>query len=74
LPGGCESGSRAHICRTICRRAERAVYRIADEYPVEQSVMSFLNRLSDYFFVLARTECNKKEKEIYWEQFSSRKI
>ncbi|MFA6702224.1 MAG: cob(I)yrinic acid a,c-diamide adenosyltransferase [Dysgonamonadaceae bacterium] len=71
LPGGSEVGARAHICRTICRRAERNVYRVADEYPVDQSVLSYLNRLSDYFFVLARRESNKRGKEIYWEQHIS---
>lgn len=68
LPGGNESASRAHICRTITRRAERLVYRVSEEYPVADSVLVFLNRLSDYFFVLARKESNKTGKEIYWEQ------
>ncbi len=68
LPGGSEAGARAHICRTIARRAERIVYRVADEYPVSEEVLIFLNRLSDYFFVLARHESAKKSEEIYWEQ------
>lgn len=68
LPGGNEAASRAHICRTISRRAERKVYRVAEEFPVDSSVLKFLNRLSDYFFVLARYESNKTGKEIYWEQ------
>lgn len=68
LPGGNEPAARAHICRTVSRRAERNVYRVADEYPVDRSVLKFLNRLSDYFFVLARYEGHKTGKEIYWEQ------
>lgn len=68
LPGGSEAGTRAHICRTITRRAERIVYRVAEEYPVEEEILIFLNRLSDYFFVLARYESHKKSQEIYWEQ------
>lgn len=68
LPGGSEAGSRAHICRTIARRAERNAYRVADEYPVSEEVLIFLNRLSDYFFVLARHESGKNSEEIYWEQ------
>ena len=68
LPGGSETASRAHICRTVSRRAERNVYRVAEEFPVAESVLVFLNRLSDYFFVLARYESNKNGKEIYWEQ------
>jgi cob(I)alamin adenosyltransferase len=68
LPGGNEAASRAHICRTVSRRAERNVYRVADDFPVAEEVLIFLNRLSDYFFVLAREESNKTSEEIYWEQ------
>lgn len=68
LPGGNESASRAHICRTISRRAERNVYKVAEKYPVSEEVLIFLNRLSDYFFVLARHESNKSSQEIFWEQ------
>jgi cob(I)alamin adenosyltransferase len=68
LPGGNEAAARAHICRTVCRRAERQVYRVNDEYAVNQEVLVFLNRLSDYLFVLARKECHKTSEEIFWEQ------
>jgi len=68
LPGGNESASRAHICRTVARRAERLVYHVADSYPVSEEVLIFLNRLSDYFFVLARKEGSKTAEEIFWEQ------
>lgn len=67
LPGGNEAASRAHICRTVTRHVERKVYRVAEEYPVADEVLIFLNRLSDYFFVLARKESNKTGKEIYWD-------
>jgi len=52
LPGGSTSIAQAHICRTVCRRAERRVVSVEDE-DFTQEIM-FLNRLSDYFFVLAR--------------------
>ena len=68
LPGGSESGSRAHICRTVSRRAERNVYHVAEKFPIEENILIFLNRLSDYFFVLARLESNQSGKEIFWEQ------
>ena len=68
LPGGNETASRAHICRTIARRVERQVYRVAEEYPVADEILVFLNRLSDYFFVLARRENTKKSEEIYWNE------
>lgn len=68
LPGGSESASRAHICRSVCRRAERCIYRVKAEYPVDENIMIFVNRLSDYFFLFARQESNKSGKEIFWEQ------
>ena len=67
LPGGSESAARAHICRTVCRRAERNVYRVADEYPIHEMILIFLNRLSDFFFLTARIESQKTGKEMYWE-------
>lgn len=68
LPGGCESAARAHICRSVCRRAERCMYRVKAEYPVDDNIMTYINRLSDYFFLLARQQCNEKGKEIFWKQ------
>jgi len=68
LPGGSQSASLAHICRTVCRRAERQIYRLAETSPVEEPVLIFINRLSDYFFVLARKECIKNNgEEIIWD-------
>lgn len=68
LPGGCRSASLAHVCRTVCRRAERQIYRLAENNPVEEPVLVFMNRLSDYLFVLARKECiNNQGKEIIWD-------
>jgi cob(I)alamin adenosyltransferase len=54
LPGGEVAVSVAHICRTVCRRAERRVVGLANEESVDPNIILFLNRLSDYFFVLAR--------------------
>jgi len=68
LPGGSESAARAHLCRSICRRAERCIYRVKEEYPVDDHILMFVNRLSDYFFLFARKEGNKKGKEIFWDQ------
>ncbi len=67
LPGGNEAASRAHICRTVSRRAERNIYKVAEKHVVSEEVLIFINRLSDYFFVLARKESNKTGKELYWE-------
>lgn len=68
LPGGCRSAGLAHVCRTVCRRAERQIYRLAEECPIEDPVLIFMNRLSDYLFVLARKEClSNNGKEIIWD-------
>ena len=68
LPGGCRSASLAHVCRAVCRRAERRIYSLAEQAEVEDPVLIFINRLSDYLFVLARKECLKHNgKEIIWD-------
>jgi cob(I)alamin adenosyltransferase len=54
LPGGHASVSTAHVARTVCRRAERLVVALAQEEPVAALVIKYLNRLSDYLFVLSR--------------------
>ena len=55
LPGGHVSVSTAHICRTICRRAERLIVELDEKEHLDQPlIIKYLNRLSDYFFVLAR--------------------
>ena len=54
IPGGNLKASYAHVCRTVCRRAERQGWRLAAQHPVDSLDLKYLNRLSDYFFVLAR--------------------
>ena len=56
LPGGSEAAARLHHARTVCRRAERSVVALARAEPLEAPVLGFLNRLSDWLFVLARLE------------------
>lgn len=68
LPGGCRSAALAHVCRTVCRRAEREIYRLSETALVEDPVLVFMNRLSDYLFVLARKECIQHHgQEIIWD-------
>lgn len=55
LPGGHAAVSLCHICRTICRRAERAALRADQEHGVDPTALAWLNRLSDYFYLLGRT-------------------
>jgi ATP:cob(I)alamin adenosyltransferase len=67
LPGGSRSSAIAHICRTVCRRAERNIYSLAETDNIEELVLIFINRLSDLLFVIARKECLlKKGEEIFW--------
>lgn len=54
LPGGCELSSRAHLARVVCRRAERRILDLADESFMDPAVVRYINRLSDYLFILAR--------------------
>lgn len=54
LPGGHTIVSYCHIARTICRRAERLVIKLGNQYQIDPLIIQYLNRLSDYFFVLAR--------------------
>lgn len=56
LPGGHPIASYCHLARCVCRRAERLSVHLNDEEPVEPLVITYLNRLSDYFFVLARLQ------------------
>jgi cob(I)alamin adenosyltransferase len=68
LPGGHQSVSFGHLARTVCRRAERDVLRLAEETEVNELVISYLNRLSDYLFVLCRMMIKELNvEEISWK-------
>jgi cob(I)alamin adenosyltransferase len=69
LPGGCRGNSVSHLCRTVCRRAERNIYKVAEQEEVDAIVLKYINRLSDYFFLLARKQnfINNID-EIIWEK------
>lgn len=54
LPGGCHSAAQAHVCRTIARRAERRLVELSHQRDVPGVCLRYLNRLSDWLFVLAR--------------------
>lgn len=54
LPSGSAAGAAAHVARSVCRRAERSAYILAAQHPVNPPVLSFLNRLSDVLFEMAR--------------------
>ncbi len=54
LPGGTRAAAQAHVCRTICRRAERSIVKLGHSEPIHDSPRQYVNRLSDLLFVLAR--------------------
>jgi len=54
LPGGHQVVSLCHVCRTICRRAERNIIKLSEDTPVPEYLIQYLNRISDYFFTLSR--------------------
>lgn len=69
LPGGGKVSGLLHQARTVCRRAERVCVKLAREEPVEQTIVKFLNRLSDALFVLARWAAKTQgEAEFLWER------
>ncbi len=71
LPGGTPLSAYLHVARTICRRAERDVVELAAQEPVTREVITYLNRLSDLLFVLARA-ANVERDETTWLPGASR--
>ena len=68
LPGGHQTVSFCHIARNICRRAERLSVKVQEKFEISEKVIQYLNRLSDYLFVLSRKFSNDfKAKEIHWK-------
>lgn len=67
IPGGNDAVSMCHVCRTVCRRAERAALRADQKYGIDPAALMWLNRLSDYFYVLGRALTEHfKVAEILW--------
>jgi cob(I)alamin adenosyltransferase len=60
LPGGTALAAQLHLCRTVCRRAERRTLEI--EEPINREVVRYLNRLSDLLFILARAANSGEER------------
>jgi cob(I)alamin adenosyltransferase len=56
IPGGTQSSAFLHICRTVCRRAERRIVQFAHSQPVDENLIRYINRLSDLLFVMSRYE------------------
>ena len=67
LPGGSNAASWLHLARAVCRRAERRVWQLRESETVNEQVSSYLNRLSDLLFVMAREANNSGRRDVLWE-------
>ena len=68
LPGGGLASSHCHVARAVCRRAERSLVSLNRAKPISKELMAYINRLSDYLFVLARAMSEEVgEEEVYWQ-------
>ena len=72
LPGGSPAGAALHVARTTCRRAERSAVAAARAVPLNPEALRYLNRLSDYLFVMGRVVNNNGADDIVWVPGASR--
>ena len=69
LPGGTQAAAQAHVCRTVCRRAERRIVALSEVAQISPETQQYINRLSDYLFVLAKKiNFNAGVSEIIWQK------
>lgn len=74
LPGGTEAAARIHLARAIARRAERAVITASRDMPINPAALTYLNRLSDLLFVLARALNGNGSSDILWVPGAQREV
>lgn len=69
LPGGSRPAAQCNVCRTVCRRAERCIISLTESgASVDENILSFVNRLSDYLFLLSRKlNIDNKTEDIIWK-------
>jgi cob(I)alamin adenosyltransferase len=72
LPGGSEAAARVHVARAAVRRAERAMTALAAGAPINPAALAFVNRLSDYLFVLARSLNAAGTGDVLWQPGANR--
>ena len=72
LPGGSEAAARLHVARATVRRAERALTALAEAEPVNPAALHYINRLSDYLFVLARVQNDHGKADVKWTPGANR--
>ena len=66
LPGGAALAAHLHVCRTVARRAERLAVELATVEAINPAAVTYLNRLSDWFFVAARIANNDGKDDVLW--------
>lgn len=66
IPGGNKATAQCHICRCVCRRAERICVALHELSPIDEQILKYLNRLSDFLFVLSRKLCLNECEELFW--------
>ena len=67
IPGGSRGSAVCHVCRTVCRRAERRILALSESCTISADLLAYINRLSDYLFVLSRKmNFNEGKDEIFW--------
>lgn len=67
LPGGSRGAAVCHVCRTVCRRAERRILALSEQAEISSELLAYVNRLSDYLFILSRKiNLDEKKDEIFW--------
>ncbi len=67
IPGGTHASALCHVARTVCRRAERCIVRLDEAAAIEENIKKYINRLSDYLFVMSRLLIYLEQKEeVFW--------
>ncbi len=74
LPGGSPLATQMHVCRTVCRRAERLTVELATIEQVNHEAVKYLNRLSDWFFVAGRISNNDGMDDVLWVPGLTREV
>jgi cob(I)alamin adenosyltransferase len=72
LPGGTPASAYLHLARTIARRAERDITRLAEQEPVNPAAIRYINRLSDHLFVMARWLNDRGAHDVLWKPGANR--
>ena len=68
IPGGGRGAAICHVCRTICRRAERRILVLSETCTISPELLAYVNRLSDYLFILSRKlNFDEQNNELFWD-------